>query len=190
MFKLDPSSSNCNYTYKTDSFELLLQHKKATVVSGRNYIKEKDAYWNFPTNIFANQQGVASRVQEIHAKLVKNILNPFLYERNSNAFLESNITSVEFYTVAGNKIPVNLSSSSTYIDYREPYNLTQGYNAESLRCMSWNNSAYQFANDGTCTYSMIWDVIPCSTCDQWSLINTTVSICRCKHLSRFGVVFQ
>ena len=39
---------------------------------------------------------------------------------------------------------------------------------------------------------MIWDIIPCSAseCDEYSQVNTTVSICRCSHLTRFGVVYQ
>ena len=58
--------------------------------------------------------------------------------------------------------------------------------------MAWNEITHKFDNDDTCSYNMIWDIIPCpeSECDEYSQINTTVSICRCKHLTRFGVVYQ
>lgn len=56
--------------------------------------------------------------------------------------------------------------------------------------MAWDEVNYVYQNDGTCSYSMIWEVIPCPICDQYNQINTTVGVCRCKHLSRFGIVYE
>ena len=58
--------------------------------------------------------------------MMKYILNPFYFETNANANLESNITSVKFYTMGNAEIPVNLTNK-TYVEYREPFNNTFGY---------------------------------------------------------------
>jgi len=65
-----------------------------------------------------------------------------------------------------------------------------GFEPEFLNCMSWDENANKFADDGSCSFSKIWEVIPCSDCDQYNQINTTVSLCRCTHLSRFGVIYE
>ena len=78
---------------------------------------------------------------------MKHIINPFKFERNSGAFLESNITTVDFFTVGNDKIPVVLTDY-TYIDYREPFNKSMGFDSEYLRCMSWDEATQSFANDG------------------------------------------
>lgn len=118
--------------------------------------------------MFTNSQGVASQKHEIRQKLIKYIINPFMFEREPNAFLESNITSAEFYTLSNEKISVHLMNTTTYVDFREPYNLTMGFHQESLRCMSWNEADHRFNNDGSCSYQMAWEVIPCLDCDIWS----------------------
>lgn len=55
--------------------------------------------------------------------------------------------------------------------------------------MSWNDESKAFDNDGSCSFQSIWEVVPCADCDQYNQINTTVGVCRCKHLSRFGIVY-
>lgn len=71
----------------------------------------------------------------------------------------------------------------------EPYIKTQGYELELMRCMSWDETLFQFANDGTCSFNNIYSIVPCTTCDQGVKLNLSVSLCRCKHLSRFAVVY-
>lgn len=68
---------------------------------------------------------------------MKYIVNPFLFEKTPNAFLESNITSVEFYSLSNEKISINLTGQS-YVDFREPFNKSLGFATESLRCMAWD----------------------------------------------------
>jgi len=36
----------------------------------------------------------------------------------------------------------------------------------------------------------VYDFLPCSICDEYNQVNTTVALCRCKHLSRFAVAYQ
>eukprot|EP00347_Sterkiella_histriomuscorum_P007679 403347989 len=173
MLKMDPLNNQIGM--RTKAFEFVLNHKKSTQFIGKTFVRSKDAYWNFPTTIWDNQPGVASKKHEIRQKIVKHIMNPFKFERNLGANLESNITTVEFFSVNNNKISVDLSSTSTFVDYREPFNKTRGFEDEQLRCMAWDEVNNEFQNDGSCTYSKIWEVIPCSDCDQYNQINTTVS---------------
>ena len=60
---------------------------------------------------------------------------------------------------------------------------------ELLRCMYWNESSYSYVDDGTCSFTQIWDDIPCLTCAENEYINTTVYDCRCLHMSRFAAVY-
>ena len=92
-------------------------------------------------------------------------MNPFKFERDTGAFLESNITTVEFYTVNNQKVPVDLTNSNTFVDFREPFNKTRGFEDEFLRCMAWDEDKHVFKNDRSCSLSKIWEVIPCSDCD-------------------------
>lgn len=119
MNKLDPQNPEINV--KTTAFDILLAHRRRTAVYGTQFIKSKDAYWRFPTTIWNNLPGVASSRHEIRQLMVKHIANPFKFERDPGVFLESNITTVEFYSLGNEKLPVTLSGTE-YIDYREPFN--------------------------------------------------------------------
>lgn len=77
----------------------MLTHQKTSLYYGQTYIKSKDAYWNFPTTLWDNQLGVASKKHEVRQKIIKHLMNPYKFERNPGVFLESNITSVKFYSV-------------------------------------------------------------------------------------------
>ena len=57
---------------------------------------------------------------------MKYIVNPFKFEKDPGAFLESNITSVEFFSLANNIIEIALNDKN-YVDYREPFNQSYGY---------------------------------------------------------------
>ena len=57
-------------------------------------IQSKDAYWDFPPDLFAMAPGVASSSQEIKFRLIKHILHPFQFEPKPGAFLESNVTTI------------------------------------------------------------------------------------------------
>ena len=50
MYKLDPNTNT--YIYKGKAFEFELLHLPPVDVIGQNYIKTKDAYWNFPPDLF------------------------------------------------------------------------------------------------------------------------------------------
>ena len=53
---------------------------------------------------------------------MKYIVNPFTFEDEPEALLEGNITSVDFYSLGNQKITVNITNVTEYIDYREPFN--------------------------------------------------------------------
>jgi hypothetical protein len=55
--------------------------------------------------------------------------------------------------------------------------------------MSWDEKNNQFSNDGSCAYNLIYSLVPCLTCEEGYQPNLTVSLCRCKHLSRFATVY-
>jgi hypothetical protein len=89
-------------------------------VVGVKFIREYDASWTFPADIWANQKGLASNIQNVNMKLMKYIINPFDYEVESGAFTEANMTKIEFLTLGVSEIPVILTSS-TYVEFRDPY---------------------------------------------------------------------
>jgi len=37
---------------------------------------------------------------------MKHLINPFKYERNPGVYLESNITTVSYYSIANTEIPI------------------------------------------------------------------------------------
>ena len=51
---------------------------------------------------------------------MKYITNPFTFETEAGAHLESNITTVEFFTIGNKRIDVSLSDG-TYVEYKEPF---------------------------------------------------------------------
>lgn len=55
--------------------------------------------------------------------------------------------------------------------------------------MYWDDPSKKFIDDNSCAFQTLWETIPCNDCDQFNQINTSVSVCRCSHLSRFGVVY-
>lgn len=112
---------NPEINIKTLAFDIMMQHKKRTSAYGLHFIKSKDAYWRFPNTIWNNLPGVASTRHEMKLVLVKHTVNPFKFERNPGVFLESNITTAEFFSLGNKKLPVTLNGS-LYIDYREPFN--------------------------------------------------------------------
>jgi|LauGreDrversion4_2_1035121.scaffolds.fasta_scaffold23499_6 hypothetical protein len=115
---------------------------------------------------------------------MKNIMNPLRFEANPGAFLESNVTTVQAYSLNGSNIPLVLPpDSKNFIRYKEPYNVTLGYGEELLRCMNWNSFTKSFINDQACTFSIIWEMLPCTSCNVLTQVNTTVSLCRCKRLT-------
>ena len=95
-----------------------------------------------------------------------------------------------FYDTVGNHIKIDLLSSSAYISIKEIYNKTQAYPDEMLRCMAWNDTSHSFINDETCSAKVISATVPCVSCDDNDPLVTIVSDCRCKHLSRFAIVYQ
>ena len=178
---MDPLKAN--YTYRHTAFELMLMHRRPSQVNGTIYIRSKDSYWQFPPDLFALQNGVASRYHEINFKLVKNIMHPFQFEPKPGAFLESNVTTIEAFSLNSVSISLELPATSpNYIQYKEPYNSTRGYGDEWLRCMSWDDKKHAFTNDNSCIFSLLWQVIPCSDCDAYNQMNTTISLCRCKSI--------
>lgn len=56
--------------------------------------------------------------------------------------------------------------------------------------MAWDDTTYKFVSDDTCSFNVIWAELPCISCDDGTGVNTTVSLCRCKHLSRFAIVYE
>jgi hypothetical protein len=120
---------------------------------------------------------------------MKYLANPFFFEKNPGAFVETNVTELTFYDSGGNHINITLTNDKEYIIIMEPYIKSQGYERELMRCMSWDGSENQFANDGSCSYNMIYSLVPCLTCEEGYQPNLTVSLCRCKHLSRFATVY-
>lgn len=48
----------------------------------------------------------------------------------------------------------------------EPYKKTQAYSNELLRCMAWSDENNSFLDDGSCSYSKIYSIVPCLTCDE------------------------
>jgi hypothetical protein len=59
-------------------------------------------------------------LQEVRIKLVKWYINPFLYEKQPQGFVESNATTVTFYTSDNEEIPIIMSLNS-YVEVREPW---------------------------------------------------------------------
>jgi predicted ThiF/HesA family dinucleotide-utilizing enzyme len=55
--------------------------------------------------------------------------------------------------------------------------------------MYWNETTRKFIDDDSCSFSLIYDDIPCLTCAESETINTTVAMCRCVHLSRFAAAY-
>ena len=122
-------------------------------------------------------------------KVQKYLANPFFFEGNPGAYVESNVTELTFYDGGGNHINITISNENDYIIISEPYIKTQNYQSELLRCMSWDESNENFLNDGSCSYNNIYEIVPCTTCQQGVVLNLSVSLCRCKHLSRFATVY-
>lgn len=121
--------------------------------------------------------------------MIKHIIDPFKFETNPGGFVGGNLSTVGFYSLGINEIPIVLDANN-FVLYADPFNETLGFDKEFLRCMAWNASNMSFADDGSCGYNMAWEVIPCQSCTSYNLINTTVSMCRISHLSRFGAVYQ
>jgi hypothetical protein len=101
------------------------------------------------------------------------------------------MTSIQFYSLDTRTLPVKLpQNSSNFIQFREPFNTTRGIAKEWLRCMQWDPASYQFINDGSCGFSYLWEQVPCSDCDKFNQMNTTISLCRCKEIkSSVAVVY-
>lgn len=125
----------------------------------------------------------------VYMKAVKWSANPFAFELDPGGYTETNVTTMSFYDANQDIIHVTLSLSDS-IEIRQPWNKTQSYNSELLGCMYWDDVNRTFVNDNSCAFSLIWDIIPCPTCDQGKEINTTVALCRCSHLSRFAVAYE
>lgn len=117
----------------------MLWHRKPSEIRDTVFIRSKDAFWNFPPDTLVGQPGVASPNHEIKLRLIKHILHPYQFEPSPGAYIESNVTTIEIYSLDSKRIPIKLDPSSpNFIQYREPYNTTRGYNPEWLRCMSWD----------------------------------------------------
>lgn len=122
---------------------------------------------------------------------MKYVANLFIFEKNPGAFAETNVTELTFYDGFGEHINVTFATGSNdYVATKSPYNKTQAYASELMRCMTWNDDLYSFVDDGMCAFNSIYSIIPCASCDDYTTINTTVALCRCKHLSRSAVVYQ
>lgn len=52
---------------------------------------------------------------------MKYIANPFLFETNPGAFVETNVTALTFYDTSGLHLNISLDSSTNYIQISEPY---------------------------------------------------------------------
>lgn len=120
---------------------------------------------------------------------MKYLANPFFFEKEPGAFTETNVTTLTFYDTGGEHINITLTNEKEYIIISEPFIKAQGYERELLRCMSWDEKNNEFSNDGSCSYNMIYSLVPCLTCEEGYQPNLTVSLCRCKHLSRFATVY-
>jgi hypothetical protein len=84
---------------------------------------------------------------------MKHILHPFQFESEPGAFLESNVTSIQFYSLDSKRLNPKLAPTSpNYIQFREPFNTTRGIAKEWLRCMQWDPEQYKFLNDGQCGF--------------------------------------
>jgi hypothetical protein len=188
LYKMHPL--NRNYTFRSKPFEMNLWHRMPSEIVNTQYIKSKDAYWNFPPDLFATQPGVASNKHEVKFRLIKHILHPFQFEPSPGAFIESNVTTIEVYSLDSRRIPVLLNSNSpNYISFKEPYVSTRGYADEWLRCMSWDEKNYTFINDGACGFQKMWEEIPCQDCDAYNKVYASISLCRCKEIrSQLAVV--
>ncbi len=168
----------------------MVQSRRASEFKDKTlYIKEKDVTWYLPASVFDNAQGRASDSHEVNLKVMKYLASPFFFEKDPGAFVETNVTALTFYDTGGNHINITLTNDREYIIITEPFIKTQGYERELLRCMSWDEENYEFANDGSCSYNMIYSLVPCLTCEEGFQPNLTVSLCRCKHLSRFATVY-
>jgi len=81
-------------------------------------------------------------------------------------------------------------TSPNFIQFREPFNATRGIAKEWLSCMQWDPEQYKFLNDGSCGFQFLWEEVPCSDCDKYNQMNTTISLCRCKEIkSSVAVVY-
>lgn len=134
---------------------------------------------------------MASSKHEIKFKLMKHILHPYQFEAEPGAYLESNVTSIQFYSLDSKRLPIKLSADSpNFIQFREPFNATRGISKEWLRCMQWDPDLYKFVNDNQCGFQFLWEQIPCADCDKYNQMNTTISLCRCKEIkSSVAVVY-
>ena len=161
MEKLNPLNNDLNVVL--ESFNLELTHLNTSSCYGTAYVQTKDAFWDFPTSLFNNCQGVASPQQEVRRQMIKNIIDPFKFEMNPGAFTEGNITTVGFYTLGNNEIPVTLNANN-FVAYVDPFNQTLGFDMEFLRCMAWNDTQMSYQYDGSCGQSLAWEIIPCQSC--------------------------
>lgn len=178
------------YSYSSNVFQLLVQARQATEFKNKMfYIKEKDVTWYLPESVFDNAQGRASDRHEVILKLMKYLASPFFFEKDPGAFVETNVTEVSFFDTSGGHINITLTNPREYIIIQEPYIKSQGYERELLRCMSYDQEDNQFLNDGSCSYNNIYAIVPCISCEEGFSLNVSVSICRCKHLSRFATVY-
>ncbi|CDW88139.1 neurohypophysial n-terminal domain containing protein [Stylonychia lemnae] len=179
---------NKKFTFTSEAFDLLAFSQYASAYKDQTmFIREKDLYWTFPDSIFERVQGSASDKHEVNFKALKYSANPLLFEEDPGGFVESNVTQLSFYDSSMNHINVVLND---YVLIKEPYRKTQGYENELMRCMSWNETKYKFESDDSCSVQLIKDNIPCYSCEEEAPLNAQISLCRCKHLSTFAVVYQ
>lgn len=151
MYKLNPNTNT--YLFLGKAFEFVLYHRTPASINGKMFIKSKDAYWNFPPDLFTTQPGVASNFHEIKQILLKHIVDPKQFEPKQGAFLEGNVTTMDFYSLNTNAIAVQLpKNSKNFIEYRDPYNFTGGYANEFMMCMSWDRNKHSFINDESCGF--------------------------------------
>lgn len=117
-------------------------------------IKNNDIYWHTPASLFAENQGMASDSQEVKLRIVKWLSNPYLFELEPHGHAENNVTTFGFYNTAGDHIDVILEESDP-ISIVEPYLKSEGYEAEFIGCMAWNDVDHKYNNDDSCTFNEI-----------------------------------
>lgn len=70
-------------------------------------IRNNDAYWITPSDLFENNQGQASDKHFVKMRIVKWLANPFLFEQKPNGFAGQNFTEFSFYDASGAQIEIN-----------------------------------------------------------------------------------
>jgi hypothetical protein len=90
--------------------------------------------------------------------------------------------------VAENHIGVILEETKP-IQIREPYIKSEAFESELLKCMVWSEADNQFDNDGSCSFQLMEDMLPCDDCGGNEIVSV-VSNCKCTHMSVFSVVYS